>query len=105
MASDTSFERLAQRFQHLPVLDKHPNCYPDLNPVDVYRAHISFILHGITGVDRSIIYPALQWTATLEKGDLMLAIPALRVKGKPEELGRQWLEKVPRHPCMASSPG
>ncbi|KJZ80407.1 Arginine--tRNA ligase [Hirsutella minnesotensis 3608] len=100
MASDASFESLAARFQHLPLIDKHPGCFPDINPVDVYRAHITTILHDITGVDRSIIYPALQWTATLEKGDLMLAIPALRVKGKPDELGKQWLEKWPESPLV-----
>ncbi|XP_044724546.1 tRNA synthetases class I (R) domain-containing protein [Hirsutella rhossiliensis] len=100
MASEASFENLAQRFQHLPLIDRYPNCFPDINPVDVYRAHITSILHDITGVDRSIIYPALQWTATLEKGDLMLAIPALRVKGKPDELGKQWLEKWPDSPLV-----
>lgn len=95
MASQASFDNLVRQFQHLSPLDRYPDCFPDLNPVDVYRSHITSILHEITGVDTKIIYPALQWTATLEKGDLMLPIPALRVKGKPDELGKQWLEKVP----------
>lgn len=94
MATEASFNKLAEQFAHLPMLDRFPNSYPDINPVDIYRSHITSILHDITGVDSSIIYPALQWTATLEKGDLMLAIPALRVKGKPDDLGKQWLEKV-----------
>jgi arginyl-tRNA synthetase len=72
-----------------------PNCYPELNAVDLYRAHLTELLHGVTGVDSAIIYPALQWTQTLEKGDLVLPIPALRVKGKkPNELAEEWVEKV-----------
>ena len=98
-ANDASFDNLVQQFQHLPLIDKYPDCYPDINPTDIYRAHITSILHNITGVDPKIIYPALQWTATLEKGDLMLAIPALRVKGKPDDLGKQWLDKVGPSPC------
>jgi hypothetical protein len=76
-------------------LPKYPNCYPELNPVDIYRAHITSILAEVTGVDPAVIYPALQWTQTLEKGDLVLPVPALRVKGKkPLELATEWVEKV-----------
>jgi hypothetical protein len=76
-------------------LPKYPNCYPEVNPVDVYRSHLTSILTEVTGVDAAIIYPALQWTQTLEKGDLVLPIPALRVKGKkPAELAAEWVAKV-----------
>ncbi|KAJ3472665.1 hypothetical protein NLG97_g10805 [Lecanicillium saksenae] len=100
MAADASFENLARQFQHLPLIDRLPNCFPDVNPVDIYRAHITSILSDITGADKSVIYPVLQWTATLDKGDLMLAIPALRIKGKPDDLGKQWLEKWPGSPLV-----
>ena len=103
MATEASFDNLAKQFKHLPLVDKMPNCYPDINPVDIYRAHITSIMHDITGVDKSTIYPALQWTATLDKGDLMLAIPALRVKGKPDDLGKQWLDKVLYSPTASVS--
>jgi len=74
---------------------KYPNSYPDVNPVDIYRTHLTSILTEVTGVDAKIIYPALQWTQTLEKGDLVLPIPALRIKGKkPDELAAEWLAKV-----------
>lgn len=76
-------------------LPTYPNCFPDLNAVDIYRAHLTELLHGVTGVGKDIIYPALQWTQTLEKGDLVLPIPALRIKGKkPNELAAEWVEKV-----------
>lgn len=84
----------------LPVdkLDPYPGCFPAVNPVDVYRSHLTTLLHGVTGVDTSIIYPALQWTQSVEKGDLILAAPALRIKGKkPTELAEEWAAKV-QHP-------
>lgn len=96
MASDASVDNLAKQFKHLPLVDKYPNCFPDINPFDIYRSHITSLLHKITGVEPKIIYGALQWTATLDKGDLVLAIPALRVKGKPDALGKEWMEKVCR---------
>ncbi|KAI9055424.1 hypothetical protein LZ554_000378 [Drepanopeziza brunnea f. sp. 'monogermtubi'] len=77
-------------------LPKLPNCYPEVNPLDIYRAHLTSILTEVTGVDASIVYPALQWTQTLEKGDLVLPVPALRVKGKkPQELAEEWVAKFP----------
>lgn len=97
MATDaSSVDNVTQQLKDLslPPLDTYPNCYPEINPVDIYRSHITSILHKITGVDTNIIYNAVQWTMSMDKGDLVLAIPALRVKGKPEELGKQWLEQV-----------
>lgn len=77
------------------VRDTFPTAFPERNPVDVYRIHLTQVLHKITGVDHQIIYPAIQWTQGLDKGDVMLAVPALRVKGKkPDELAKEWAEKV-----------
>ncbi|KAI0392202.1 arginyl-tRNA synthetase [Xylariaceae sp. FL0594] len=95
MASTDSTSQLSAQLEVLGILDKYPNCYPEINPQDIYRSHITSILHKITGVDTGIIYNALQWTLSLDKGDMVLAIPALRVKGKPAELGAQWMEKWP----------
>ncbi|KAK7949445.1 hypothetical protein PG988_016084 [Apiospora saccharicola] len=95
MASDASVDNLAKEFKDLPALDNYPNCFPDINPVDIYRSHITSILSKITGVDAKIVYPALSWTSTLDKGDIVLPIPALRVKGKPDALGNEWLSKWP----------
>jgi len=97
MAASVS-QTLAQKLNALSLegeLPQYPNCYPEINPFDIYRAHLTSILTPITGVDSSIVYPALRWTDTLEKGDLNLPIQALRIKGKkPAELGAEWLEKV-----------
>ncbi|TVY17327.1 Cytoplasmic arginine--tRNA ligase [Lachnellula arida] len=102
MAAESS--PLADKLKSLSLttpLPKYANCYPEANPVDIYRAHITSILTEVTGVDAAVIYPALQWTQTLEKGDLVLPIPALRVKGKkPDELAAEWLEKFPESPLI-----
>lgn len=74
---------------------KFPNCFPSLNPVDSYRSHISELLGPVTGVDPLAIYPKLQWTQTLDKGDLMLPVPALQIKGKkPNVLAAEWGQNV-----------
>ncbi|KAI1828281.1 arginyl-tRNA synthetase [Xylaria intraflava] len=100
MAAADPVNQLSAQLEQLGTLDQFPNCYPKVNPQDLYRAHITTILHGITGVDSNVIYNALQWTLSLDKGDIVLAIPALRVKGKPAELGQQWLEKWPESPLV-----
>ena len=73
-----------------------PNSYPSLNPVDIYREHLSGLIGPIVGLEPSIIYPKLQWTQTLDKGDLMLPVPALQIKGKkPQALATEIGEKFP----------
>lgn len=72
-----------------------PDCFPSLNPFDVYRIYISNILSDLSGVQPKIIYSALQRTATLDKGDLLLPVPALRIKGgKPCVLATRWADQV-----------
>lgn len=96
MASPPAVEQLVQLAGNLSLADEQfPNFWPESNPLDVYRAHLTNILHAITGVDIKIIYPAVQWTTGLDKGDMIVAIPALRVKGrKPDELVKEYSEKV-----------
>ncbi|KAI1926961.1 arginyl-tRNA synthetase [Ophidiomyces ophidiicola] len=66
---------------------KYPNCYPSLNPVDKYRTHIAELLAPVVGKEAEFIYSRLQWTNTLDKGDLLLPVPALQIKGKkPNDL-------------------
>ncbi|KAM5351139.1 hypothetical protein ACJ41O_003862 [Fusarium nematophilum] len=96
-------DALADQLQRLGIdqIASYPNCHPDTNPVDIYRSHITGLLHDITGVDPKIIYPAIQWTQTLDKGDAIVAVPALRVKGKkPQELAEEWVAKFPESPLI-----
>lgn len=97
MATTISTQNLTEKLSALGLKDslpKYANCHPDVNTVDIYRAHLTSILTEVTGVDAAIIYPALAWTQTLEKGDLVLPVPALRVKGKPADLAAEWAKKV-----------
>ncbi|WYZ40969.1 hypothetical protein EsH8_IV_001310 [Colletotrichum jinshuiense] len=96
-------DQLTAQLEKLSIsnLESFPGCYPDVNPIDIYRSHITSLLHDVTGVEKTIIYNALQWTQSLDKGDLVLAIPALRIKGKkPAELTAEWLEKFPESPLI-----
>lgn len=96
MAKDGSFlgERLSA-LQIDPRLLDLPESHPEFNPVDIYRCFVSAHLANITGIDRNTIYTALQWTQSLERGDLILAVPRLRVKlGTPSELAKRWAEEV-----------
>jgi hypothetical protein len=79
-------------------IQEFQDCYPQYNPFDVYRAKLAIILSNISGVDAKTVYPALQWTQTLDNGDLVLPVPALKIKGrKPTDLAAEWAEKV-RYP-------
>ncbi|KGQ02108.1 hypothetical protein PAAG_11057 [Paracoccidioides lutzii Pb01] len=76
-------------------VSQYPNCYPSVNPVDRYRAHIAELVAEALGVDSQAVYPRLQWTNSLDKGDLVLAAPALQIKGKkPPEVVAQILENL-----------
>lgn len=84
---------------------RYPNCHPATNPFDLYRAHLANTLATVTGVEPALIYPALQWTTGLDKGDLILAVPALRVKGrKPDELASEWVAKFPAGDALVEPP-
>ncbi|KAK9325046.1 hypothetical protein V1517DRAFT_305508 [Lipomyces orientalis] len=72
------------------------------NPFDLFRANISKTLSEISGVEPDLIVPALEWTMTPDRGDLVIAIPRLRVKGKkPDELAAEWAEKYPSTPFLS----
>ena len=66
-----------------------------INPCDTYRQHIADALASITGASASDIVQRLQWTQTQDKGDLMLPVPALRIKGKPAEQAKEWASRFP----------
>ena len=96
---------LVKGFSLAEAQSKYPNCHPDTNPFDLYRAHLTNVLAGVTGVDAVLVYNALQWTTGLDKGDLILATPALRVKGKkPDELARAWVAAFPADDPLVEAP-
>ncbi|CAG7946114.1 unnamed protein product [Penicillium nalgiovense] len=72
------------------------NCFPTLNPVDIYRQHIAEGLAKISDIDAQKIYPRIAWTSTLDKGDLSLPVASLQIKQKnPVELAKELASKFP----------
>lgn len=79
----------------LTIANTFATAHPDVNLLDVYRAHLATILSEITTVAKDAIYPAAMWTQSLDKGDFVLAVPALRVKGAvPADLAAAWQAQV-----------
>ncbi|KAI9376089.1 arginyl-tRNA synthetase [Aspergillus egyptiacus] len=98
MASTESLPKAVESLslQTTSETSKFPNCYPSLNPVDIYRQHIAEKLASVTDIDAEKIYTRLQWTNTLDKGDLVLPVAALQIKGKkPADLCVELAEKFP----------
>ncbi|KAH3942381.1 arginine-tRNA (Arg) ligase [Parastagonospora nodorum] len=87
----------------LSTVPQEPNTYPALNPFDIYRSHITELLAPISGVDKAVIYRSLSWTSKAEHGDLQLAVPALRLKKKPDEMKaftQELADKFPESPLV-----
>ena len=83
----------------------HEDAFPALNPVDIFRCVIAKELSKISGGDRELIYHALSCTNTIDKGDLLIAVPQIRLKGAPpaekaKELAKNvCLDKLHTHPA------
>ncbi|CAK7895041.1 arginine--tRNA ligase, cytoplasmic [[Candida] anglica] len=64
---------------------------PEYNVIDVMRNYITDELHKVSGVSKDIIFPALDTPNVMEKGDLIIPIPRLRLKGvNPKEKAEEW---------------
>ena len=88
--------------ESLPQLNSHEGSSPDTNIVDFMRNYIAQELHRISNVDTSLIFSALEWTNKLEKGDLLLPVPRLRIqKANPKELATSWAEQLPRNNLLS----
>lgn len=68
--------------------------YPEFNVVDVFRNYISSELSKVSGVDKDIIFQSLDSPSTMEKGDLIIPVPRLRLKGvNPKDKALEWSEQ------------
>lgn len=92
--------QLTDKLQKLGIkenVEAFPGSNPLRNPFDLFRSYITNELSKLSGVDKSLIFPALEWTQTLDRGDLVIPVPRLRIKGgNPQELAAEWAEKIPR---------
>lgn len=55
------------------------NSNPAYNVVDVMRNYITNELHDLTGISKDVIFPALDSPSTMDKGDLLVPLPRLRL--------------------------
>lgn len=98
MAQQNSMQqlwRLAEGLSLDSVAAEFPQAHPEHNPHDVYRAHLSNVISRISGVEPKTIFPVVMWTSGLDKGDFVVAVPALKVKNqKPNVLASEWASKV-----------
>lgn len=90
----------ANHLQKLSINDPpvFEGSHPDVNVVDLMRNYTAEELSKVSGVDAKQIYPALEWTNTLDRGDLLIPVPRLvRQKGiNPREIAQEWAEKFPQ---------
>ena len=73
-SNDLSVSVEGLSLQSTSETSKFANCFPSLNPVDIYREHIAEKLSEGTGIEAEKIYSRLMWTSTLDKGDLVLPV-------------------------------
>jgi len=66
------------------------------NPIDFYRGYIAELLGPLVDRKADEVVKLLAWTTTLDKGDLSLPVPALRIKGKkPDETAKEIVDQFP----------
>ncbi|KAK9452360.1 uncharacterized protein V1518DRAFT_411051 [Limtongia smithiae] len=102
MAPPPIIDRLAALGFGRPALAALPALAVDSNPFDLFRAHITALLAPVSGVAPELIAPALTGTLVPDRGDFVLAVPRLRVKGrKPDELAAEWMAALPDSPLLS----
>lgn len=68
--------------------------YPQYNVIDVLRNYIADELNKITQVDKEVIFQSLDSPNTLDKGDLIIPLPRLKLKGiNPKDKAQEWSQQ------------
>lgn len=90
-------EGLTVRLSNLGIqspLPHFPGANPIANPIDIYRSYLTELLVGLADVEAATVYPAIQWARTRDKGDLVLAVPQLRIRNvKPTDFAAGLVRK------------
>ncbi|KAK4188626.1 arginine--tRNA ligase [Podospora australis] len=108
LSRKTPLEEIAQK-QGASIADDLPNCYPESNPYDVYRAYLSRVLQKVTGISQpQKIYNAISQPRK-NRGDLALSVPAalLEVIASQKEVSkylRRWEEHFPEDDPLFKKP-
>lgn len=91
-----SVDTISQSLSKLGIESPEPfaDSHPQFNPVDVLRNYITNELHRLSNVSKDIIFSALDSPNALEKGDLLVPLPRLRLKGvNPKEKALEWSQQ------------
>lgn len=99
LARNMSVQTITSNLQALGLSQPAPyvDSQPEFNVIDVIRNYITDELSTISGVDKALIFPALDTPSTLEKGDLIIPLPRLRLKGvNPKEKATEWAAIFPK---------
>lgn len=73
-----------------------PNSFPNHNVIDLVRNHIADSLAALSSADPLLIFLALDTPNVLSKGDLLVPVPRLRLKGiSPKDAAHDWADKFP----------
>lgn len=76
-------------------LKAYPNAFPQTNILDEIRIEISDQVARIAHVEQTAVFDGLDRAAALDSGDLLIAVPRLRVKGiSPKDLAVEIASKV-----------
>lgn len=79
----------------------YPGSNPELNPIDLFRSYITKELSRVSGIDQEKIFPALEWTNTSDRGDLIIPIPRIARAKNHEELAAQWTADFVKGPYLS----
>lgn len=98
-------EQLNTKLKNLGIespVKPYPGSNPELNPFDLFRSYITQELSRVSEVEQEKIFPALEWTNTSDRGDLVLPIPRI-VRGKVdhEALATEWASKFEKGPYIS----
>lgn len=78
-----------------PAVSAYAAVFPSVNPLDGIRITIADEVARIAGVGKALAFDCLDRTATLDTGDLLLAVPRLRVTGLlPKKLASKIASEV-----------
>ncbi|KAI3404696.1 SYR1 [Candida oxycetoniae] len=92
----TSVSHITEELKKLDLSQPEPvqGSLPDYNIVDVFKNYVANEFSRITDIDKSIVFAALDTPKVLDQGDLIIALPRLRLKGiNANEKSKEWSEK------------
>ncbi|VVT45890.1 uncharacterized protein SAPINGB_P000942 [Magnusiomyces paraingens] len=101
MADITSLTQKLNAFGISEPVKPYPGSNPELNPIDLFRSYITQELSRVSGIEPAKIFPALEWTNTSDRGDLIIPIPRITREKNHEELAAEWTSKFENGPYLS----